>query len=78
MPRTAWLLLILLLVLHQDWWNWGDSRLLGGIAPIGLAWHVGISIAAALFWLLVVTWWWPAGLDLEDEPGADAPAGGRR
>ena len=47
------ILLILLIILHQDFWWWDDADpLIFGFIPIGLAWHVGISIAAGVVWFM--------------------------
>ncbi len=57
-------LIVALAVLHQDWWNWDDSEtLVGGIMPIGLAYHAGVSVAAAILWAAAVRFCWPAGVD---------------
>lgn len=63
MKWVAILLVLLLVALHQDWWWWGDRSVLFGFLPIGLAWHVGISIAAGLVWALAVKFWWPRLLE---------------
>lgn len=57
-------LLVLLCVLHQDYWNWHrhEPYVLGFI-PIGLAHHVGISIGAGIVGLLAVRFCWPADVD---------------
>ena len=52
-------LVLLLLVLHQDNWFWEDDRLLLGFMPIGLFWHVCISIGATLTWALATKIAWP-------------------
>ena len=57
------LLVLLLVVLHQDFWWWGDKTLVLGFVPIGLAWHVGISLAAAFVWGLAVKFCWPSELE---------------
>ena len=62
MRRVAWGLVLLLIVLHQDFWNWSDGNLLFGIAPAGLVYHVGLSLAAGLVWWLVVRAAWPQNL----------------
>ena len=65
--------IVLLLVLHQDFWWWHRAEpLLWGSVPIGLAWHVGISLAAAGVWLAAVIWCWPP--DVDDDPATPAPA----
>jgi hypothetical protein len=57
-------LIALLIVLHQDFWNWHTYEpLVLGFIPVGLAWHVGISLAAAVVAFLAVRYCWPEGLD---------------
>ncbi|MCG3178553.1 MAG: hypothetical protein BIFFINMI_00881 [Phycisphaerae bacterium] len=64
----------LLVVLHQDFWWWDRAQpLLWGVLPIGLAWHAGLSLAAAALWLAAVKWCWPAHLEVEDDPAAPPP-----
>jgi hypothetical protein len=58
--RLIWAGVFLLIILRQDLWFWNDPALVLGILPIGLAWHVGISIAAALLWLAATRIAWPA------------------
>lgn len=53
----------LLFVLHHDFWNWADRRLLFGWLPVGMAWHVGFSLGAALLWVAACRWAWPAALE---------------
>ncbi len=65
MPLIGWLLTLLLLVLHQDWWQWENDTLFLGFLPAGLAWHMGISLAAAAMWAWIVWFRWPAELDEE-------------
>lgn len=65
-------LIVLLAILHQDWWNWDDSEtLVGGIVPIGLAYHAGVSLMAAILWAAAVKFCWPAGVDEVEEMTAD-------
>ena len=67
------LLLIVLGVLHHDVWWWGDTTVVFGFMPIGLAWHAGISLAAALVWWLAVAFCWPDGLDSDEPVAAGSP-----
>ena len=71
-----WLLAILVLVvyvLHQDFWFWTDRTLVFGFLPIGLAYHGGYAIlVAGMLWLLI-KFAWPEHLeqsvaDLPDTP----------
>lgn len=67
-------LLILLVIVHQDFWNWHTHEpLVAGFIPIGLAWHVGISLAAAGVGLLAVRFCWPAGLEGDGGEGGGRP-----
>ena len=52
-------LIVLLVILHQDYWQWEDGRLVGGFLPISLAYHVGISVAAAVVWWMATRCCWP-------------------
>ncbi len=67
-------LIILLAVLHQDFWWWDDSdTLVFGFVPVGLAYHAAVSLAAGVLWALAVKFCWPAGVDNVDVE--DIPAG---
>lgn len=64
MRKLVYALIVVLAVLHQDFWWWDDAEtLVFGFLPIGLAYHAGISIAAAVLWALAVRHCWPAGVD---------------
>lgn len=73
MKYVTVLLVVLLIVLHQDFWYWNDVRpLVFGFVPIGLAYHAGLSIAATLVWLLAVKFCWPKDLEVEQDKWAAA------
>ena len=55
----VWLLVLVLVVLHQDNWNWDNDRLLGGFLPVTLAYHMCISLAAGFVWYLATVYAWP-------------------
>ena len=61
---------VILAVLHQDVWNWDNGDLIMGFIPVGLAFHAGYSIAAAVFWACVVKFAWPTRLEVWAD-GAD-------
>ncbi|MFQ5412139.1 MAG: DUF3311 domain-containing protein [Phycisphaerae bacterium] len=74
MKKLTYTLIILLALLHQDFWWWDDSEILiFGFLPVGLAWHAGVSIAAALLWALAVRHCWPRDADIDEHP--DSPYG---
>ena len=56
-------LVLALIVLHQDEWYWDDDRLVWGFMPIGLLYHAGLSVAAGVVWFLTVQLAWPSGLE---------------
>ena len=37
----------MLLILHQDVWNWNDATMVLGL-PVGLTYHVGLCVLAAV------------------------------
>ena len=63
MKLIIWLLVATLIIFHQDFWNWNDQTMFFEFVPIGLMYHIGISIAAAFVWFLACTFAWPAGID---------------
>lgn len=67
MKLTFIVLIALLLIFHQDNWNWDDSTLVAGFMPIGLLYHAGISLAAAFVWFLTTIFIWPKEVELDDE-----------
>ncbi len=56
---VIWTLAAVLFVLHHDFWFWDDRTLVLGFLPVGLAYHVAYSVAAALLWLAAVRFAWP-------------------
>jgi hypothetical protein len=75
--RVVWGAIVLLAVLHQDFWWRADHRtLVFGFLPVSLAYHVAVSIAASILWGLACYHCWPRDVDVLDEPGS--PAGGAR
>ncbi|MEO1524111.1 MAG: DUF3311 domain-containing protein [Planctomycetota bacterium] len=69
-PRGMWIvaiLVVLLLILHQDNWLWHDDTLVLGFLPIGLFWHLCLSVAACLTWWLATVIAWPGDDDVQSE-----------
>ena len=63
--RLGWTLAIVALyLLHQDIWWWNDARpLIAGFLPIGLAYHAGYCLAAALLLWGLTRFAWPSHLE---------------
>jgi uncharacterized membrane protein len=53
--------LLLLFVLHNDFWQWDDATPLWGL-PVGLTYHIVYCIVAALVMWLLVRFAWPEEL----------------
>ena len=66
MKYILWLMVIVLIIAHQDNWNWDDQTLVFGFIPIGLAYHAGISIVASIVWFLATLFAWPKALEGTD------------
>ncbi len=68
--------IVLLMVLHQDFWWWDDNSLVFGFVPVGLAYHALISLLAGGIWALIVFFAWPKeleeGTSESSESGSDA------
>jgi hypothetical protein len=66
------LLVVAVYMLHQDFWNWKKAEpLVFGFLPVGLAYHAGYSILAAITMAVLVKFAWPKHLeDVHPEPGA--------
>ena len=51
----------LLIVLHQDYWQWNKTEpMVLDFIPFNLAWQVGISLGAAAVWILAINTCWPS------------------
>ena len=77
-PAKVLLLTLLILavyLLHQDYWNWRTAQpLVFGFLPIGLAYHAGYSILAAITMALLVKFAWPKHLEnIQPEPNTPPP-----
>ncbi len=70
---VVWLVFGALFLLHHDFWNWDNRGLLLGWMPVGMAWHVGFSLIAALFWAVVCRRAWPVSLEAWASSGPADP-----
>lgn len=68
--RLVWVGVVLLIILRQDFWFWDDPTLVWGALPVGLAWQVGISIAAAVLWYAATRVAWPKEEVFPAQPSA--------
>ncbi len=61
------LLIALVYVAHQDFWNWkAGGPLLFGFLPIALSYHAGYSILCAIMMAVLVKTAWPKHLEKDD------------
>lgn len=61
-----WLLttvVVVVLILHQDFWLWTDKTLVFGFLPIGLAYHALYALIAAFMMWLLVRFAWPTEIE---------------
>ena len=64
-PRwTLYFALVALFLLHNDFWLWDNPKVVLGL-PIGLLYHIGFCVAAAILMALTINHAWPS--HLQDE-----------
>ena len=68
MKRGIWAAVILLALLHQDFWLWNDASLVWGFIPVGLAYHMLYSVLAGILWGLAAVYAWPETVETEPPP----------
>jgi hypothetical protein len=62
------LVVLIVYILHQDVWLFRTARpLVFGFVPVGLAYHAGYSVLAALLMWLLVEVAWPSHLEQEPD-----------
>jgi hypothetical protein len=70
-------LIVAVYLLHQDFWNWKSAEpLVFGFLPIGLAYHAGYSVLAAILMAILVNVAWPK--HLEDVEPTETDKNGNR
>lgn len=73
MKKLIFGLIVLLMVVHQDFWWWDSiDPLVLGFLPISLAYQAGVSIAAAILWALAIKYCWPESIADDDDASASA------
>ncbi|WP_153558938.1 DUF3311 domain-containing protein [Roseimaritima sediminicola] len=79
-PLLIAFLVFVMLVLHQDNWNWHNDELVFGFIPIGLYYHARLSLIATFVWFLATQIAWPVELieetkaAVEQRPPGEASA----
>ena len=71
MKYAVWGLVVLLIILHQDFWFWDDDTLIAGFLPITLFYHACLSLAAGVTWYLATKYAWPEVLE-DDSSAVDS------
>ncbi len=61
--KFAWGFVVLIAILHFDFWLWDSTSVVFGFLPTGLAYQAGISLAASVAWVLVIRFDWPDGVE---------------
>ena len=56
-------LVVVLLILHYDFWFWSDRSVVFGFMPVGLFYQALISVLAGVSWALVVKYGWPTWIE---------------
>jgi hypothetical protein len=63
-PALLTVLVIVVYILHQDFWNWHRyNPLILGFLPVGLAYHAAYSLLASATMALLVKFAWPRHLE---------------
>jgi hypothetical protein len=57
------LVIVVMVLLHQDFWLWKNKNLVFGFLPAGLAYHVCYSILASVVMAILVWFAWPQHLE---------------
>ena len=70
MKFAVWTSIVVLLVLHQDYWQWDNATLVFGFLPHTLFYHLGISLAAAVLWALATKFCWSEEIESVDATSA--------
>lgn len=57
-------LVLVMIVLHQDFWNWNRAEPLAfGFLPVGLTYHLFYAIACSVLMAILVAADWPEHLE---------------
>ena len=73
-PKLIWTAVVVLTLLHHDFWLWNDRSLWLGFLPAGVGYHAIYSLAAAALWALACRWAWPDNIESWAEHGEEGGA----
>ena len=62
---VLYIALVALFLLHNDFWLWDNPKVVLGL-PVGLLYHIGFCVAAAILMALTINYAWPSHLQDED------------
>ncbi len=71
MKNFTYILIALLLVLHQDFWLWDSQTIVFGFLPMGLAYHLVFSLLSALVWAMALKTIWPTQWERWADEGSE-------
>ena len=63
---TLYLALIVLYLLHKDFWFWRNPMLILGL-PVGLVYHIEFCVVVTVLMALLAKYAWPSHLEIEEE-----------
>lgn len=70
------LIVLVVIIVHHDIWNWKDRTLVFGFLPMGLAYHAFYSFLASVTMALLVKFAWPAHLEQVETAAGERSEGG--
>lgn len=66
-----WFCMFILILLHQDYWQWGKTEMVFGLIPYPLAYHMALSLILVVFWSVAVRVFWPTDSPAEVTSGGE-------
>ena len=63
MKNVVYALIVLLAIIHQDFWWWDNKTLVFGFMLLGLFYHALFSCMAAGVWAMAIKWAWPSDIE---------------
>ena len=63
MKNVFYALIVLMAIIHQDFWWWDNKTLVFGFMPLGLFYQALFSCLAAGGWAMAIKWAWPSDIE---------------